>query len=503
MEMTEDQIAKLTEGLNEGITAVNHAREGMAVANEKVDTLLKRQTMLEEGLKTAAKSNELKEISDKLDTQADRMMGLANAHTDLLHSTKVQMSVIAESHLGKDQGPFSYRGPNSKGAVFQCRQQALELGMYLMATMARRGDIRNGARLWLADHKQDLRWLPQIPESFVTEFGREWHETMVKVGKQIADYGGSVYMRQDLVGGATPGSILVRPEFSNTLIRNVERHGKFRSAALIWPMGSDTVRIPRRRSGVSVFWEGEAVAGTETDPDFELLSMTAKKMLMLHQFSSELSEDAAISLADILMFEFSLAIALEEDRIGFNGDGAGGNTPGFAGFIGVLGAAANATEATADLSGVPQLVIAETGDDTTPEITELKLRECTGRLHTWARSGAAWYMHRTVHADLDAIQQGTAGGAVIRYTEAGSAMMMGYPIVDVEQTPVSPSSASTNVISLGDLRTAWYLGDRRTMELMTSEHFAFNTDQLTVRVTSRIGFLMAQGNGMVVLRLAA
>ena len=67
---------------------------------------------------------------------------------------------------------------------------------------------------------------------------------------------------QDLAGRQTPGSVLVHPEFSNTLIRNVEEHGVFRQNALIWPMGSDTVHIPRRIGGLTVFWEGEAEAGT-------------------------------------------------------------------------------------------------------------------------------------------------------------------------------------------------------------------------------------------------
>ena len=79
---------------------------------------------------------------------------------------------------------------------------------------------------------------------------------------------------------------------------------------------------------------------------------------------------------------------------------------------------------------------------------------------------------------------------------------MGYPIVDVEGCPVSPSSAGNEVLALGDLRKSWVLGDRRNMEIETSEHFAFDTDQLTVRAKQRVSFLMLQGNGMIVLQLA-
>lgn len=474
------QVEQLVDGLkrsNENLTA---GRQAMDDCNRKVGELLTKQTAIEKAV-GGPNGEAIAKIQSDLTGLADRMEGLAQQHTNLSRAVTQGLKALGSDGAAEDTA-YVYRGPNSRGTIWESKRQALEVGMYFMATMRRQTPARAYARQWLKDQKQDLRYLPQIPSSFVQDLGQEWVQSMNNIvfGKQWA---------QDLSGSATPGSVLVRPEFANILIRNVELHGRFRQNALVWPMGSDTVWIPRRVSGLSVYWEGEGEAASTTDPVFDLPSMTAKKMLMLHKWSSELDQDAAFALADIIMFEFSLAIALEEDRIGFNGDGSGGNSPSFAGFFGVLG---SPNTAAFDV----QLVTGAAGDNLTTEIKLPKLRAMTGLLPTWARANAKWYMNKTVLADLDAIEYST-GGPVVKYQDGRSASILGYPVVEVDQMPVSPSAASTKVLALGDLRASWYLGDRRAAELETSEHYAFNTDQLTARMKARIAYLRAQGNGMV------
>jgi len=491
--LTPEKVEQLVGGIEQATKALEEGRAKMDAANQEVGKLLKEQEELK--AESATKGEQLKQIEKRLGELADKMETVANSHTDLTNRVRTQMKTLGHDG-GDERQAFVWRNPRSRGTIFTSHQEAVELGMFFMATMKREGAARTYARQWLKERGSagELRYMPNFPTSFLQDFGREWIDRVDQAIRQQ-----SPFALQDLAGGATPGSILVRPEFSSSLLRNVEEHGVFRQDALVWPMGSDTVYIPRRSGGLTVYWEGEGDPGAETDPTFQLLGMTAKKMMLLHQYSSELSEDAAIELADILMFEIALAIATEEDRIGFNGDGSGGNSPGFAGYVGLLGAAANATAATCDSTFVPFLVTGDAGADLTTEITEAKLRTMTGLLHTWAQN-AKWYMHRSVHADCDGIQMGTAGGSVVRYQDGKSASIMGYPIRHVEAMPVSPSAASTKVLALGDLRKSWILGDRRRVEVQTSEHYAFNTDQLTVRATARSAFLMQHGNGMVVYK---
>lgn len=491
VEIDPARLEQAIEGLQAATKTVKDTRTEMEQMNSRVTELLKRQEAIESGQSTDRAS--LGDIKKELSTLAQKMEDVAKQHTEHVHITRNFMKQIANTDGGSERdgrGAWKFRGQNSKGAIFESRQQALELGAWLMATMKKDGPAKQAATRWLTDHRQDLRYLPQIPRSFIEGVNRQWMENFQKLEN------GKAWL-QDLAGSTTPGSVLVHPSFVDTLIRNVEEHGRFRQNALIWPMASDLVYIPKRTGGFTVTWEGEAEAASETDPSFTLLAMAAKKMMFLHQYSSELNEDAFISLADIFMFESSLVIAQEEDRIGFNGTGAGGNSPGFAGFWGVLGAAAHATEATAIANNVPRLVTAAAGDDLTTETKVAKLRAMQGALPTWARPNAKWYAHRTVVADLGAIET-TGGGPLVDFSQGMLKRLLGDPIVEVDQMPVSPGAASTKMFAYGDLRRSWVLGDRRTPEVETSEHFAFNTDQLTVRVKARIAFLRAQADGMVV-----
>ncbi len=488
-ELTPEQVEKLTAGVATAQQALDQSRVSMDESNKKVGELLTKQEKIEQG--HDADRATLAEVKKQLSDQADKMQTIAEGYTNTTNTLRQQMKTLANDG-GTEHTAYRYRSPGAKGAVFSCRQEALELGMFLMATMKAETDAKLYARRWLQDHKTDLRYLPNIPKSFVEQVANPilGTEDLNRMNQQ--SYGTTI-LPQALTGGATPGSVFVRPEFADTLIRNVELHGAFRRNALVWPMGSDTVYIPRRKSGVSWTWEGEADSATGTDPDFEQLGMTAKKGMMLHQFSSELGEDAAISLADIFMFEFALEIARIEDLTGFQGTG----TAAYGGFNGVLGQTGTATVATAIASAIPHLVAGAGGANLISEVTYAKLRTMLGRLHTWAESGAKWYMHKTVLAELCGIET-TAGNQLVTWDEKNAASMMGYPVERVDQMPSVAVGASTNAFCFGDLRKAWVLGDRRKPEVQTSEHYAFNTDQLTVRLTARIAFLMAQGNAMVI-----
>lgn len=491
--LTAEAVEQLTKGIDEAKKAMDNARSEMSKQNETVDQLLKDKEKLEQDSKNRA--TELKSLDEKLENHAKKMEQIGEQFTDLTNNVRKQMKT-----LGTDGGneEHAYIARNGKGTIFSCKQEARELGMFLFATQNQNVELRNRSRAWLKERAADLRFLPNIPKSFIEEVGNPIlsKDDFQRIKQQVAT--GLNITLQDASTGAVPGAIFVHPEFSSTLIRNVEENGAFRANAMVWPMGAETVHIPRRKSGLAVKWEGEAESTTTSDPDFELLGMTSKKMMMFYKWSSEMTEDAAIQFADMFVYEAALAIALEEDRIGFNGTGAGGNSPGYAGFVGVLGADANGTEATAIANAVPHLVTGAAGANLIDEVTLKKLREMLSKLATWADGNAKWYGHKSVFSILAGIET-TGGGPVMTYREGTPPSMLGYTKVDVDQMPkASAITASTKSFALGDLRKSWILGDRRRTTVETSEHYAFNTDQIAARVTNRSSFLMQQGNGMVV-----
>lgn len=122
-----------------------------------------------------------------------------------------------------------------------------------------------------------------------------------------------------------------------------------------------------------------------------------------------------------------------------------------------------------------------------------------GAAHTWALPGAKWFMHRSVKQDLLGIE--TSGGGPVWSPGQGQNnpdTLLGYPVVLPEVLPMSPGTASSPAFAFGNLRKTFVLGDRRAPEMETSEHYAFNTDQLTLRFSARIAFLATQANSMVV-----
>jgi HK97 family phage major capsid protein len=495
--LTPEEVGRTTAALEDATKRLAETRQKMETQNAEIGKTLSRLTVLEK--QNTDGGTELTSLKQRLENLAASVQGLAEQNSNLVETTRKAMLSIGKS--GADSGrAYMWRGEGSKGMIFASRQQAVELGYFCMATMKRDGHAKQYARNWLKERVKDLHYLPNLPQGLVQVFGVEHLKVIDACQRQGFEYGA-----QALASNVTPGSVLTFPQFADTFIRNVEQYGMFRQNAMVWPMGAETVYIPRRTGGVSVYWVGEAQAGSYTDPSWDLLTMIAKKAMVLHQFSSELAEDenAAISLADLVMFEFSLAWAQEEDRIGLLGNGLGGNgATGYAGFMGVLGCGRQDPSTSED----GNLVLhydAATNLDRTDEVTLRGLRTVIGMCHTWARANAKWYVHRTVAQDLYGIET-TGGGPITSPDAAGHGKtLLGYPVVECEVMPVSPGTASTGVFAFGDLRKSWILGDRRTAEVETSEHYAFNTDQLTLRFSARVAFKPVQANGMVVYVTAA
>jgi len=493
--LTAEQVANLTTALDTASKALTETRQKMDAKQTEITQVLDKVKAIEK--QNTDGGSELAGLKQRLETLATSVQGLAEQNTNLLEQSRRQSLHLANSGANPDRA-FACREGN--GSIFASRQQAVELGYFAMATMKNDGLAKQYARRWIREHAADLRYLPNLPSSFIQELGAAHTKVIENCTKQ-----GFQYAAQAMAGGLTPGSVLTFPEFANTFIRNVELYGAFRQNALVWPMGAELVHIPRRIGGVTIQWVGEAAApsGT-TDPNFDLLTLICKKEMALHQFSHELAEDenAAISLADAIMWEFALAFAMEEDRIGFNGTGTGGGSPGFAGFYGVLGLDRQVYVAeTSEDKNKCLSYTAGTGLDRTDETTLKGLRTMLSYVHTWARQGCKWYAHRTVLGDIFGIE--TTGGGPIVDMNNGQDRLLRYPCVEVEAMPASPGTASTPVFACGDLRRGWILGDRRAAEVETSEHYAFNTDQLTMRFSARTGFLAVQPTAMVVYVTAA
>lgn len=273
---------------------------------------------------------------------------------------------------------------------------------------------------------------------------------------------------------------LVPAVYSNMIIDLRNQYGQFRPLVDVVPMTSDTLSMNRRTGGLTVYYPGEAGLLTASDLTFDQVSLTAKKMATLTYWSSELNEDAVISIAQRIAQEIAYAFAVAEDQAGFNGDG----TSTYGGMVGLREKLKGLSGTIANIAG---LVVG--AGNAYSELTLANFRSTIAKCPTYAKNGASWVMSPSFFYDtvvgLVQAAGGLTGTEIVQGTGITREFFLGYPVNLVEVMPTT--EANSQVCALfGNYKLAATLGDRRSVSVAVSEHEAFTTDRLTIRGTQRI-----------------
>ena len=286
------------------------------------------------------------------------------------------------------------------------------------------------------------------------------------------------------------GGAIVFPEFEATLIDLREEYGVFRRNISATPMKGDVKSIPRRTGGVTAYFVGEGASITTSNKTFDVVKLTARKIAALVPYSTEISEDAAINIADDLAREIAYAFALLEDQCGFIGDG----TSTYGGIRGVTRALTPGVSATlASVAGIK----VQTGTASFSGALLADFQGTIGKLPLYAGRNPKWYMHNTFYNNVPAALSTAAGGNTVQHIAQGPSrnMLLGYP---VEFSQVLPFTWVANTIFalFGDLSLAAKLGDRRQTTLFTDPYSLTATDQIQIRGTERFDIVVHDvGNG--------
>jgi HK97 family phage major capsid protein len=283
-------------------------------------------------------------------------------------------------------------------------------------------------------------------------------------------------------GVNSQGGFLVPDEMAAELVTLREQYGVFRRNAKIYRMASDTLRIPRKNTGLTAYWVGEAIAATESTMGLDQVSLVAKKLTALTTVSNELLEDSVIDLATDVANEIAYQFAFKEDDAGFNGDGT--STYG-----GVVGLSAALTDSTYQVS--------TSAGNTKAAVTLAEVSAAFAKLPAWAaqRNNIKIFTNKqTFHAVFERLAL-SAGGATAAEVANGltAPKFFGYP-VEFSQAIAFPADADGNVAAyIGDLAQACYLGDRRATSIAFSDSAlnAFEQDERVVRGTQRIDIVCA------------
>lgn len=279
----------------------------------------------------------------------------------------------------------------------------------------------------------------------------------------------------------TTGGILVPTELIPNLILLIEKYGIFRQEAIEYPMGSDSAIAPKLTSGLTVYCPGAGVAPTASDAAFHGVGMTAKKWMTLTALDSELDEDSAIAIGELIGFLIGQAFAQKEDEVGFLGNG----TSTYFGHTGIAGALL-AVDAT--IANIKSLIVG--AGNAYSELTLANFEDVCGIVPDYADNGdLKWYNSRKFYYTVMVKLAMAAGGANATEVLTGSVSRektyFGYPVRFAQAMPSTEANSQICAL-LANIKLGAYLGDRRKLTIDRSTEAYFTTDQVGIRGTERV-----------------
>lgn len=308
--------------------------------------------------------------------------------------------------------------------------------------------------------------------------------------QKASDLGVRHYLAPMSEDNNVAGGYLVFPEFEATLIILRELYGVLRRVAAKHVMGSDTMTVPRRVSGTTVYYPQENATVTDSAMNFDQVQLVAKLYAQLTRLSTSLSEDAVISLADTLADEMAYQFAKAEDTNGFIGTG----TSTYAGVVGLC-------SQIRDSKNYGSIYFS--GAASTTAITLNQCEALVAQLPLYAEGRAKWFCHKSVFWNGPARLMDAAGGNLAAILSTGAPLrFLGYDVELTQamySTVASTSGGATSqpnsiVLTLGDPLSTFHMGVRRGVSVQTSDQRYFEYEQLGVKATERVAINVTVGD---------
>lgn len=273
------------------------------------------------------------------------------------------------------------------------------------------------------------------------------------------------------------GGALVPEEFASRVIRLVENYGTFAASSVEKvTMTRDTMIVPKRVGGTTAYFVGEGTAVTESEPTYANVQLVAKKLAVGTRMSSEVVEDALISLADAVATEFATSLAYKTDLCGWVGDG----TSQYGGINGVVNKINDGTHNAAVLT-------AGAGATGFESLTVTDFVKMIGRLPLYARQGAEWYISPAGFAASMARLRYAAGGNTVETVGGGvNETFLGFKVnlVHVMDTTLGADPSKIKVL-FGNLGLSSIYARRRDFSVRMYDQVYATTDQLLLQGTMR------------------
>lgn len=298
--------------------------------------------------------------------------------------------------------------------------------------------------------------------------------------KQKLNDMGSIYAAQT-EGTNSEGGHTVPDIFSSTIINVMESVGVAPQVLRRIGMTSDVLNVPKRVSGQTVYYPGEASAITASDKVYGSVALAAVKRAVLTQISNELIADSLINIVDDVAMEAGHQLALNLDDEFVNGDGSSsyGSVTGLVSSCGAAG--------THDLSS---------GETTFGDIVLADLHTCMSLVAEkfWDEGRMSWIMRRSTWANAVQPLIYAAGGNTVQSLEGGTRLsLFGYPVYLTDKMPAE--AVSKYGVFFGNFYEAALMGQRKEVEFASSQDYGFNLDVLTIRALNRYDLSVHESPG--------
>ncbi|WP_257164676.1 phage major capsid protein [Bradyrhizobium sp. SRS-191] len=277
----------------------------------------------------------------------------------------------------------------------------------------------------------------------------------------------------------TGGGFLVQVDFAASIFMLAHDMGEILQRVNKIPISANAngLKVPgvdessratgSRWGGVSSQWGAEGTAVTDSAPKFRLVEFDLKKLISRATVTDELLADQT-ALTAILGMAFSEEVMfMTEDAI-FEGTGAG--MP-----LGVLNC--DALVKIAKENGQAAATIVK-------ENIDKMWQACWGR----SRKNAVWLYNQDVESQLAALNGPVGTGGELVYMPPGG--ISAAPYASLKGRPIIPTEYNSALGAVGDIAlvdlSQYTMVDKNGVQMASSMHVAFDTDQMRFRVTYRV-----------------
>ena len=269
------------------------------------------------------------------------------------------------------------------------------------------------------------------------------------------------------------GGVFIPETFASTVIRLTDEYSAIPQQANVVPMSSDTLYIPRRTGGNTAYFVADNSETTASDMATDNVMLSAKDCRVASRVPNSLIEDSVVDLAGLVAQEFALALSQKIDDSGFAGNG----TSTYGGIRGIQWKFENES-LTAGTN--------DSGESAVSSLTIDDFAETIGKLPSYARAGAGWYVTPQVYSTCMLPLMLSAGGVSAAELASGASeqRFMGYPVYFNNSMRTAPTAGQV-ICLFGQMRLSTHYGLRRDITVRASTDRYIEFDQSYFQATCR------------------